>query len=40
VSEKSIVEKTAAMGKIQEEANPLSAQMEKQLKNDILDLLE
>jgi hypothetical protein len=40
VSERSIVEKTATLGKIQEEADPLSEQMEKQLKKDILDLLE
>jgi hypothetical protein len=40
VSERSIVEKTTTLRKIQEEANPLSAQMENQLKKDILDLLE
>jgi hypothetical protein len=40
VTEKSILEKTVALGKIQEEADSVNLQKEKQLKKDILDMLE
>jgi hypothetical protein len=40
VTEKYIKEKTAKLGKIQEEADPNKTPMEKELKKEILDMLE